>query len=1062
VKLFGLFMTENNALPQQKVSRSDVASVVKKIFMIPSADIATSPESVEIGQTFTLALTNVKANTQSSTDYSLQDSSGDVMAAFAINGRVLSPVDIDTQELLIGDNELLVLIDNAGVKNVLLQTLDIQEIDTDGDGIADRFQIKDEDNDGVSDQSDNCPLIANTQQLNTDGVDDGGDACDSDDDNDGVSDVDDAFVLNASASIDTDLDGKPNSFHDNCNDECIAASGLTLDVDDDNDGILDTDDSAPLDEMSGDDDAPVFVSIADYTQEATGATTLVQLPTPSVTDNNSLHAAIVVADSDAVLAVGTHVITWTATDFSGNKATAIQLVHIVDTTIPEFGVLNLLNIDARGLLTNISGDVNVVATDIVDGGVDAAIIGNASFSSGSHTIQLLAEDSAGNSVQTTAEVHINPLVELSGSDNVEAGSLYRVPITLSGLAAVYPVTLNYEVSDSASGTQIGELIIEQGIKGTIELTIANNALSGDVISVSMTSATNAVFTGSNTFALTIVDINLAPTVNLSVKQNGNLTSVIDISSGVVTVTADINDLNQQDTHLVVWDVGSSSLVDLNQDGFDTSFEFDANLLTAGTYGLSVRILESNTTESLSTSGDVNLVVTTSLAPLNAVNDADNDGIPDAEEGYSDSDQDGIPDYLDNDSNTTRLPIAEDTQPMRTVNGLRLSLGDVVRSSDAATSTGAAIDIDDIAENGGENGTEVDNSIDAHFQTLSTIINFNVSGLSASGDTVSVVIPLATNKFIPANAVYRKYTVAQGWFDFVEDSNNSVSSAMKGSDGNCPAPLSAIYSAGLAIGGNCIELLIEDGGPNDADGIANGVVKDPGVLSVEIMNQVPVISLVSSLAVDEITNVIIDASNTTDADGDSLTYSWTQLSGMAVALTGQESSVLLFIAPSVASTEVLTFELTVNDGRNTVTAIIKVSVANVNKMPTVSIDSPAQTFTEGDSITLTSVSSDPDADNLTYFWEQISGPTVTIADATGANISFTAPMVTSEQTIEVKLTISDDFLSVSTVTTFKVTNVVTTTPPPPAKESSGGGSTSWLLLISGIALCSRRVNFKKAA
>jgi hypothetical protein len=69
---------------------------------------------------------------------------------------------------------------------------------------------------------------------------------DLDDDNDNVLDTADAFPMNYAASADTDFDGKPDSFHENCNDECIVTSGLVLDLDDDNDGILDSDDTYPL------------------------------------------------------------------------------------------------------------------------------------------------------------------------------------------------------------------------------------------------------------------------------------------------------------------------------------------------------------------------------------------------------------------------------------------------------------------------------------------------------------------------------------------------------------------------------------------------------------------------------------------------------------------------------------------------------------------------------------------------------------------------------------------------------------------------------------------------
>ena len=46
----------------------------------------------------------------------------------------------------------------------------------------------DDDGDGVHEQDDNCPNVANPTRTNTDG-DAMGDGCDSDDDNDGVSDA---------------------------------------------------------------------------------------------------------------------------------------------------------------------------------------------------------------------------------------------------------------------------------------------------------------------------------------------------------------------------------------------------------------------------------------------------------------------------------------------------------------------------------------------------------------------------------------------------------------------------------------------------------------------------------------------------------------------------------------------------------------------------------------------------------------------------------------------------------------------------------------------------------
>ena len=75
-----------------------------------------------------------------------------------------------------------------------------------GDGLGDACD-PDDDNDGILDAQDNCPTVANANQLDTDG-DGQGDACDTDDDNDGVPDVSDNCKLVANPNQeDADSDG---------------------------------------------------------------------------------------------------------------------------------------------------------------------------------------------------------------------------------------------------------------------------------------------------------------------------------------------------------------------------------------------------------------------------------------------------------------------------------------------------------------------------------------------------------------------------------------------------------------------------------------------------------------------------------------------------------------------------------------------------------------------------------------------------------------------------------------------------------------------------------------
>jgi hypothetical protein len=63
---------------------------------------------------------------------------------------------------------------------------------------------------------------------------------------------------------------------------------------------------------------------------------------------------------------------------------------------------------------------------------------------------------------------------------------------------------------------------------------------------------------------------------------------------------------------------------------------------------------------------------------------------------------------------------------------------------------------------------------------------------------------------------------------VTDTNNFISSAP--GPAPCPAPGSGAYVAPVT-GHSCLQLTIVDGGPNDADGAANGTVVDPGGVAV---------------------------------------------------------------------------------------------------------------------------------------------------------------------------------------------------------------------------------------
>jgi hypothetical protein len=107
-------------------------------------------------------------------------------------------------------------------------------------------------------------------------------------------------------------------------------------------------------------------------------------------------------------------------------------------------------------------------------------------------------------------------------------------------------------------------------------------------------------------------------------------------------------------------------------------------------------------------------------------------------------------------------------------------------------------------------------------------DFEIHNISPFGRSVAIVLPLPAA--IVEYSVYRKVNAENQWSDFVEDSKNVISTSAA-VNGVCPPPHSVLYQAGLNVGDTCLKLFIEDGGANDADGIVNGVIDDPGGIAV---------------------------------------------------------------------------------------------------------------------------------------------------------------------------------------------------------------------------------------
>jgi hypothetical protein len=191
-----------------------------------------------------------------------------------------------------------------------------------------------------------------------------------------------------------------------------------------------------------------------------------------------------------------------------------------------------------------------------------------------------------------------------------------------------------------------------------------------------------------------------------------------------------------------------------------------------------------------------------------------------------------------------------------------------------------------------------------------------------------------------------------------------------------------------------------------------------------VNQPPVANARLDQTVNEGALVTLDGSGSSDPNGETLTYTWTQLAGPTVTLSDPQAVQPTFTAPAAPrGGATLTFQLIVNDGHlDSTPDSVDITVKNVNNPP-VAEAGQTQTVNEGTLVTLDgSASYDPDGDALTYSWLQTAGTPVTLFDSSTVNPTFTAPPVgQGGATLTFQLTVSDGLASASDAVNTVVEN-----------------------------------------
>ena len=202
------------------------------------------------------------------------------------------------------------------------------------------------------------------------------------------------------------------------------------------------------------------IFISDQTFEATifGGTNM-PLELPEIIDIQNTELT---NDAPEVFPLGETIVTWTATDSSGNSASATQTITVVDTTSPVLIAPENLNIEAESILTEIENLGEFIAEDI--SGI-TTITNDAPevFPLGETIVTWTATDDYGNMISNIQTIivldTISPAIAAPSDLQIEASHIENNLIDLIGVRASDDVEITSITNDAPEVFPLGETIV---------------------------------------------------------------------------------------------------------------------------------------------------------------------------------------------------------------------------------------------------------------------------------------------------------------------------------------------------------------------------------------------------------------------------------------------------------------------------------------------------------------------------------------------------------------------------------------------------------------------------
>jgi len=667
---------------------------------------------------------------------------------------------------------------------------------------------------------------------------------------------------------------------------------------------------------------------------------------------------------------GTFTFTYIIKDIAKNTSIATVTIIIYSEVAPTITVPQDLcgdfTVNADALYTRVDlGEASAV--DRFGNVLPVSLInGQPLYPPGRNEAFWQATDIDGNRVIARQLVCVMPLVSIEKDQTVLEGESASISIYLNGKSPVYPLTVPYEVigHELDHTLRSGEVVIETGTEISLSFDIVADDFVDEDETVKVVLGDTLNLGAKNSHLMLITQGNIAPQAQLEVTQLEEKRITVSKVDGMVTVSAEVYDANEQDELSFQWQVANNALINVATN--DSEFIFSPNELSMGVYTITLTVTD-NGSPQLKDIASIYIEVVSELVELTDI-DSDGDLIPDNVEGYADKDVDGIPDYLDRIDECNVLQEAaliNNGYLIEGQSGVCLRRGDLTFGGQTGGAQITKVDIDEV----------IDDELipDPDAVNVGGIFDYIAYGLPDLGQSFAIVMP--QRKPIPANAVYRKYRKDSGWGFFEPDVNNSLWST-QGEPGYCPPPSTradgVVWTLGLTEGHWCVQQIIEDGGVNDDDDEVNGTIVDPGGVGVMLTaNHLPV-------AVDDVIEMDVNAEqsidvliNDTDEDRDVLviTSATTNIGSVSI-VDGQ----LYYVSANNYDGDItINYGISDNNG-GTDHAVVTINMI-WNKPPVVSDENSL--ISQGGSVSLNLLANDTDPED----------DVLSLINVDNANVSF---------------------------------------------------------------------------